>query len=91
MLRPQQASQNVLQFYSREDKDGLVFDILFVQVVNYLIEQFKTCNTIYRVSDSSCHPLKKTESQSWGEFLDSVFFLHPMFFFLHPMSGTLFF
>ena len=29
-------------------------------------------------------PLKKTESQKWGEFLDSVFFLH-------PISGTLFF
>ena len=29
-------------------------------------------------------PPKKTESQTWGEFLDSVFFLH-------PMSGTLFF
>ena len=29
-------------------------------------------------------PPQKTESQTWGEFLDSVFFLH-------PMSGTLFF
>ena len=35
----------------------------------------------YRVDCYSCHPLKK---QTWGEFLDSVFFLH-------PMSGTLFF